>query len=65
MAKLTELLVNTYHPEDYVLINEADGSVWRGRADGTWKREVLVELAKIHTIIADVNKRLEEKYGTT
>lgn len=27
-------------------------------------REILVELAKIHTIMADVNKRLEEKYGS-
>lgn len=28
-------------------------------------REILVELAKIHEIMAGVNKRLEEKYGTT
>ena len=28
-------------------------------------REILAELAKIHKIMDDVNKRLEEKYGTT
>ena len=28
-------------------------------------RAILVELAKIHKIMAGVNKRLEERYGTT
>ena len=42
---LTALEVVTYHPETYVLINEHDGTRWRGKAGearrGTW---VVVEV---------------------
>lgn len=38
-AKLIRLEVSTYHPEDYVLVNERDGTRWRGTHDGRWKRQ--------------------------
>lgn len=36
--QLSKLVVATTHPEDYVLINEQDGTRWRGSATG-WKSE--------------------------
>lgn len=36
--QLTKLVVATTHPEDYVLINEQDGTRWRGSTSG-WKSE--------------------------
>lgn len=33
---LTHLQVHTRHPQDYVLVNEQDGTRWRGTADGRW-----------------------------
>ncbi len=39
-GELTVLHVSTRHPQDYVLHNEADGTRWRGTADGGWSREV-------------------------
>lgn len=36
---IVELDVATRHPEDYLLINEKDGSRWRGTTSGTWVRE--------------------------
>ncbi|MEJ8837624.1 hypothetical protein [Ramlibacter sp. AN1133] len=35
-AALVHLHVHTRHPQDYVLLNEADGTRWRGGADGRW-----------------------------
>lgn len=34
----TQLQVVTRHPKDYVLVNEADGSSWRGTEEGRWTR---------------------------
>lgn len=36
---LVQLPVTTRHPWDYVLINEADGTRWRGTADGSWRAD--------------------------
>ena len=33
-----EAKVTTRHPENYRLVNEADGSEWRMARDGSWKR---------------------------
>lgn len=38
-AGLVELQVRTYHPHDYVLFNEADGTFWRGTINGSWRSE--------------------------
>jgi hypothetical protein len=35
----TLLTVQTRHPTDYVLMNEADGTRWRAQQDGSWKAE--------------------------
>ena len=34
----THLQVTTYHPQDYVLRNEQDGTTWRGTPNGRWTR---------------------------
>lgn len=36
---LTDLQVFSRHPEDYLLVNERDGSRWRGDREGKWQRE--------------------------
>jgi hypothetical protein len=36
---LVHLLVTTRHPETYMLVNEADGTRWRGGPDGSWHRD--------------------------
>ncbi|QGJ94976.1 hypothetical protein SEA_REDWATTLEHOG_117 [Gordonia phage RedWattleHog] len=36
---ITTLSIRTRHPEDYVLINEADGTRWRGSEDMGWLRD--------------------------
>ena len=35
---LVTLTVRTTHPVDYVLVNELDGSRWRGTEEGGWRR---------------------------
>ena len=35
---LIQMQVNTRHPADYVLLNEQDGTRWRGTSKGTWAR---------------------------
>lgn len=35
-ASCVLLKVITSHPQDYVLVNEADGTRWRGTAEGGW-----------------------------
>lgn len=37
--RITQLHVNTTHPQDYVLVNERDGTRWRGTIDGRWVRD--------------------------
>src|SRR3982750_2446595 len=37
---LVRLHVSTYHPQDYVLIDEATGHRWRGTADGHWVQDL-------------------------
>lgn len=36
---LVHLKVRTRHPQDYVLLNERDGTLWRGTAEGRWVRD--------------------------
>lgn len=36
---LTTLTVATHHPQDYTLHNAANGTTWRGTADGQWVAE--------------------------
>lgn len=36
---LVSLTITTKHPQDYVLLNEADGTRWRGTLDGGWAAE--------------------------
>lgn len=36
---LSVLRVTTRHPQDYVLVNEADGTRWRGNEHGAWQAE--------------------------
>ena len=38
-GRLVTLTIMTRHPQDYTLHNAADGTTWRGTAEGEWVRK--------------------------
>jgi hypothetical protein len=59
MNDVTRLTVLTRHPQAYVLIDEQDGTRWRGTAEGRWVRDALDWGAVDSTLRAAVYKTRE------